>query len=60
MKPNVSGYIKHDRNKKIIVPPYYRPQRKRSGKRAIDKKPTRFRPKRAIRDAFTGEIVGWT
>jgi hypothetical protein len=40
-------------------PGYWRKQRKRSGKRAIDKKLTRFRPKRAIRDNFTGEIIGW-
>lgn len=59
MKPNVSGYIKHDRGRKVDVPPYYRKQRKRSGKRVFDKKQTRFRPKRAIRDNFTGEIVGW-
>lgn len=66
MKPNVSKYTRHEGRKAIVVPPYYRKQRKRSGRRKVANRLTRFKPRvihfkprRAVRDEFTGEIIGW-
>ena len=58
-KQQVTGYTRYENGKSIKVPSYPRKKRKRSGKGKLFKKPIRFRPKRAVRDKFTGEIIGW-
>lgn len=58
-KQKVKGHRRYIEGGWKTVKPYTRKERKRSGKGKLYKKQIRYKPKRAIRDTFTGEIIGW-
>lgn len=58
-KQKVKGHSRYIEGGWKTVKPYTRKERKRSGKGKLYPKLIRVKPRRAIRDRFTGEIIGF-
>lgn len=58
-KQKVKGHKRRIEGKLKSVKSYIRKQRKRSGKGKLGKKLIKFKPRRAVRDTYTGEIIAF-